>query len=120
MWLGSGVAVAVAEASAAALIQFLLWELPWAAGAAVKSVHACTCAYTHTHTQTLGVLLLCSGLKIRHCHCSGLGLCYGAGLIPHPGTAEKKKLPKVTTGIPRRSGITSNMFEHKRIRCKGR
>ena len=35
MWLGSGMAVAVA--SAAALIQPLAWELPYATGAAPKS-----------------------------------------------------------------------------------
>ena len=34
--LGSGVAVAVAQASAAAPIQPLAWELPYAAGAALK------------------------------------------------------------------------------------
>ena len=36
MWLGSGVAVAVMQASATAVIRPLAWELPYAAGAAVK------------------------------------------------------------------------------------
>ena len=36
MWLGSGVAVAVAEASAAAPIGTLAWELPHAKGMALK------------------------------------------------------------------------------------
>ena len=36
MWLRSGVAKAVAVASAAALVQPLAWELPHAAGAALK------------------------------------------------------------------------------------
>ena len=36
MQLGSGVAVAVAQATAAALIQLLAWELPYAADEAVK------------------------------------------------------------------------------------
>ena len=35
MWLGSGVAVAVEQASAAAPIQPLAWELPYAATAAI-------------------------------------------------------------------------------------
>ena len=35
-WLGSGLAVAVAQASAAAPIRSLAWELPNAAGAALK------------------------------------------------------------------------------------
>ena len=36
MWLRSGMAVAVAVASAAALIQPLAWKLPYAADVAVK------------------------------------------------------------------------------------
>ena len=36
MWLGSGIAVAVAQASAVALIQPLAWEWPYATGAALK------------------------------------------------------------------------------------
>ena len=36
MWLGASVAVAVAQAAGAALIQPLAWELPYAASAAVK------------------------------------------------------------------------------------
>ena len=36
MWLRSGVARAVAEASAAAPIQPLAWELPYATGVAIK------------------------------------------------------------------------------------
>ena len=36
MWLGSGTAVAVAQASAAVLIQLLAWELPYASGVALK------------------------------------------------------------------------------------
>ena len=35
----------------------------------------------------LGVLLLCSRLRIKHCHWSSLGRCYGAGLIPGPGNS---------------------------------
>ena len=34
-----------------------------------------------------GVLLQCSGLRIQHCHRSGLGQCCGIGLIPGPGTS---------------------------------
>ena len=34
-----------------------------------------------------GVFLWCSGLRIWHCHCSGLGNCCGVGLIPVPGTS---------------------------------
>ena len=34
-----------------------------------------------------GVLLQCSGLRIQHCHRSGLGQCRGIGLIPGPGTS---------------------------------
>ena len=33
------------------------------------------------------VLLWQSGLKIWCCHCSSLGLSYGSGLIPVPGTS---------------------------------
>ena len=36
MRLGSGIAVAVAQSSGTALIQPLTWELPYAAGAALK------------------------------------------------------------------------------------
>ena len=36
---------------------------------------------------SFGVLLWYSGLMIQHCHCSSLGHCYGAGLIPGPGTS---------------------------------
>ena len=36
MWLGSGVAMAVAQASAPAPIQPLAWELPYATGVALK------------------------------------------------------------------------------------
>ena len=36
MWLGSGIAVAVAGLLAMALIHPLAWELPYAAGAALK------------------------------------------------------------------------------------
>ena len=28
-----------------------------------------------------------SGLRIQHCHCSGLGRCYGVDSIPDPGTS---------------------------------
>ena len=33
-----------------------------------------------------GVLSRHSGLKIQSCHCSGLGICCGTGLIPGSGT----------------------------------
>ena len=36
MWLGSSVAVALVQAGAAALIPPLVWELPYARGAAVE------------------------------------------------------------------------------------
>ena len=36
MWLGSLVAMAVVLASAAAPVQLLAWELPYAAGVAIK------------------------------------------------------------------------------------
>ena len=35
-----------------------------------------------------GVLLRSSGLRIRPCHCSGLGCCCGTGSVSSPGTAE--------------------------------
>ena len=35
----------------------------------------------------LGVILWCGGLRIRRCHCSGLGHWCGMGLIPGPGTS---------------------------------
>ena len=44
-----------------------------------------------------GVLLWYSRLRIQHCHCCGLGHCYGACLIPGLGTltgcghSQKKK-----------------------------
>lgn len=34
-----------------------------------------------------GVAWWLSGLRIRYCHCRGLGYCYDAGLIPGPGTS---------------------------------
>ena len=37
MWLGSDIAVAVAQASGYTLIQPLAWEPPYATGAALKS-----------------------------------------------------------------------------------
>ena len=36
MWLGSGIAVAVHRPAAAAAVQPLAWELPYAASAALK------------------------------------------------------------------------------------
>ena len=33
-----------------------------------------------------GILSWLSRLRIWCCHCSGLGGCYGVGLIPGPGT----------------------------------
>ena len=46
-----------------------------------------------------GAALWCSGLRIQHCHCSGVGHCHGMGLIPGLGTSTcyrcgKKKLKK--------------------------
>ena len=38
-----------------------------------------------------GVPIWLSKLKIWHCHCSILGYCSGAGLIPGPGTTKKEK-----------------------------
>lgn len=35
----------------------------------------------------MGVLLWCSRFRVQHCHCSGLGRCYGLGLIPDLGTS---------------------------------
>ena len=35
----------------------------------------------------MGVPLWYSGLRIRCCHCSGSGCCWGWGLIPGPGTS---------------------------------
>ena len=34
-----------------------------------------------------GVLLRSSGLRIRPCHCSGLGCCCGTGSVSSPGTS---------------------------------
>ena len=38
MWLGSSIAVAVAWPAAAAPIQLLVWELPYAAGVHLKKI----------------------------------------------------------------------------------
>ena len=34
------------------------------------------------------------GLRIQHCHCSGLGHCYGSGWIPGPGISAHPKKKK--------------------------
>ena len=51
----------------------------------------------------LEVLLWNTGLRIQCCHCSSLGHCHGAGLIPGPGTSTylrcSQKKPKYKVKI---------------------
>lgn len=57
-----------------------------------------------TNIPRVRVLLWHSMLRSQHCHCSGLGHCFGIGLIPGKGTStcyrlgqKKKKItPRVT------------------------
>lgn len=53
----------------------------WAFAFAVKTVFS-------------GAPWWCSGLGIRHCHCSSSGRCHGAGSIPGPGTSTPGTQPK--------------------------
>ena len=59
-----------------------------------------TCRDYQESSKHERVSLWLSRLRTQHCHCSGLSHCYGAGLIPDPGTSachahnEKKKKKK--------------------------
>ena len=64
-------------------------------------------------TNIAGVPLWCSGLKIQHCHCSGLGHCSGTGSTSgagaSTGTSEKKSISSqqiISVLIRKHSGLT--------------
>ena len=46
--------------------------------------------------KLLGVPLWCSGLRIQHCQCSGLGCCCGISSIPGLGTSRCLRLGQKT------------------------
>ena len=57
-----------------------------------------------------GVLWWLRRLRIQHCHCYGLGCCYGVGSVPGPRTSSccengKKKIEKITGNYLRGSAV---------------
>ena len=62
--------------AAAALIQPLAWELPYASG-----------LVQNKQTKNPGISWWLSGLRIRHCHCCGCCYCSEVSLIPGQGSS---------------------------------
>ena len=65
-----------------------------------------------TNIPRVRVLLWHSMLRSQHCHCSGLGHCFGIGLIPGKGTSTcyrpgQKKKKNHSQGHPRTMHILS-------------
>ena len=65
-------------------ISYLQWELSRQTFLASK-VGGRLCL--HLQNENSGVRLWCSRLRIKCCHCSGLGWCCGLGLIPGSGNS---------------------------------
>ena len=67
----------------------------------IETFRMSLCSYSIS--STFGVPLWYSGLRIRHCHCSGSGCCYGTGqslareLSQITGGVKKKKTNKPKT-----------------------
>lgn len=64
-----------------------------------------------TNIPRVRVLLWHSMLRSQHCHCSGLGHCFGIGLIPGKGTSTcyrlgQKKKKKSLLGSPKNYAYT--------------
>ena len=82
-----------------------------------KSPYCMMPTICHSGKGKIGVLLWCSGLRIQHCHGSGLNCCCGTGLILGSGTFTchgcgqikesriKKKKKRKTIGTVERSVV---------------
>ena len=71
----------------------LSWELPYAEGMALRTKKT-------KKTKKLGRSLWRSRSRIWHCHCRGLGLCWGAGSIPVGHTPTPPPPPDVADFFP--------------------
>ena len=57
------------------------------------------------YSTNTGNSMRLSGLRIWHCHCSGLGCCYGLGSVPGPRTSMCCRHGKNQTSKPKKGQI---------------